>query len=354
MIYGYELKKLRNTTKLHIIFLCVLILCSVIQIAMIDGQSKISSTTEHYYKEYMKQLEGPITEDKVQFIQDERAKIDEVKGKKQEMDELYLEGQISIEEYTVYNDEYIYVQSREESFARVEQVYENIKNNGGWFVYDTNWKLYFSSELYNSILVLLVIFGFTMYVGNEYQSGMWQYLDSTKHGREKTLMAKSMISVIGGLLMAAVFCLVRFLTFHFYADIPSKAAPMCSIEGFYHLDSSHKIGVFSLEIAVLQCAIVASVGFIAMFTAYMLRSEIIGMAVGAAICFLPFLFKNYAPKMYAFSFMGMINMGNGISVLEDNIQAGILMLLPLVISVLVIACICALKKYGKKIYTIEI
>lgn len=343
VIYKCEIKKLLSSTKIHIVIVAMLVICSIMQVTEIRNQIGIQGATEEGYQEYMKKLEGPLTKEKERYIEKEKNRLESAIEKKQEMEDLYQEDKISEEEYMSYNDEYIYAQSKTESFDKVEQKYGEIKKNGGWFVYDTCWKLLLSSEVYNSILLLVVVIMFSMYMGNEYSSGMWQYLESSKLGGKKTLITKCVITEVVTFILTVVFNVVRFMVFEFNKSIPLKSAPICSIEGFYNINSKVKINAFCIEGVLIQSFIMSIIAMVTVLIAYYSKNGMTALMIVGGIYVAPLLIKNHLGGGYGYTVCGIVNPMESAKVLKNSmmIQWGILATTILVM--LAIGGICKFK-----------
>lgn len=338
MIYKCEIKKLLSSTKIHIVIVSMLMICSIMQITEIRNQISMQGTTEEGYREYIQKLEGPLTKEKEEYIEKEKQRLQSAIEKKQEMEDLYQNDKISEEEYMSYNDEYIYALSRTDSFDKIEQKYEEIKGNGGWFVYDTCWKLFLSTEVYNSILLLAVVIMFSMYMGNEYSSGMWQYLESSKLGGKKTLITKCVITEVVTFMLTVVFNIARFIVFEFNKGLPLKSAPICSIEGFYHINSGVKIKTFCIEGVLIQSFMMSIIALITLLIAYYSKNGMMALMVVGGVYAVPLLIKSQLGAGYAYTACGMINPMGSAKVLKNSImiQRNILAIIILVLFIIMV------------------
>lgn len=318
MIYRYELKKLTGMTKILWIYLGLIAICVGIQTAFIYGEHIREEKSEVYYKEYMYSLEGEVTAAKEMYIVSERERIQNALDKREEMNTLYNDGEISQEEFYEYNDELLYARAREESLKRVEEAYAHIKENDGWFVYDTEWNRLFSTDIYGFLLALFLSATFSFYIGNEYSSGMWQYLDSSVNGKEKTIKAKCFIAVFTTIVLSFVYYYIRYILFMVMGDIPLAAAPLGSLSMFYHVGNSFSIGMFFFITAFLQSLAASGLVLIILFFTYLIRNGIVAMAIGLGMYFIPFLVKQYSGEIFSFSFCGTMNIAQSIASLQET------------------------------------
>ncbi|MBR4742712.1 MAG: hypothetical protein IK082_00765 [Oscillospiraceae bacterium] len=189
------------------------------------------------YREYMTQLEGPLTPEKSEWIRSERARIDGVLAGRDAMQEAYRNGSIALEDYREYLTEYGWAEARSELFRTVEAHEAYLAARGsGWFLYDTGWRRLFSGDadlfLYTAVLLLLTGSFAGEYVSRSSAGRFAEILRATKRGRAETFRAK----LFSSCMIAVTLALLSFaMDFFFLAKniaLPSPDAPLGSIELF--------------------------------------------------------------------------------------------------------------------------
>lgn len=258
------------------------------------------SYSDAVYKEYMTTLRGPLTDEKRTYIEKERAGINEALDNQTVMRQAYNNGEITDDEYSKYLNDYNYAYMRNGYLSVIEshQSYivntYNEKNVDAWFVYDTGWKILFSSgfdiTLYTALLLL-----FTGVFSSEYNtrssSGAFaQIMRTTKNGRNKTFYTKYISSGIIAILLSFIWNSIDFLYIIYNYDLPSMNAPLLSIQTFTDIDSD--ITIIQYLILFWSLRIIGSLLFtwIICGVSELLRKNLSVMGTIVAFTLLPALF----------------------------------------------------------------
>lgn len=234
-LIGAELHKLLVGNKLAVILAVLLIAKLLISSGTYVYQS---SFTDSVYHEYMTTLAGEVTEEKLQYIEEERERIDEAgsDAKFSQMMEAHQSGKITSEEYAQYFNEYEYAQERTEHLKRIEgrrDYLQGLAEQGkeGHFVYDTGWNALFDGE-FDFLLYALVLLSFAGVFADEYRAGAYQILRPSKRGRAGVLCAKYAAAALLALGVFAAFAAIDlgFVLLRF--ELPMWTAPIQSLPGF--------------------------------------------------------------------------------------------------------------------------
>lgn len=234
-LIGAELHKLLVGNKLAVILAVLLIAKLLISSGTYVYQS---SFTDSVYHEYMTTLAGEVTEEKLQYIKEERERIDEAgsDAKFSQMMEAHQSGKITSEEYAQYFNEYEYAQERTEHLKRIEgrrDYLQGLAEQGkeGHFVYDTGWNALFDGE-FDFLLYALVLLSFAGVFADEYRAGAYQILRPSKRGRAGVLFAKYAAAALLALGVFAAFAAIDlgFVLLRF--ELPMWTAPIQSLPGF--------------------------------------------------------------------------------------------------------------------------
>ncbi len=229
-----------------------------------ETNSPADSYADAVYREYMTTLEGEVTDEKLAYLADERAMINETLAKQTAMQQAYVNEEITFDEYREYLSDYNYAYSRSTLLAVVEQhtsyLAEKEAETGvcGWFLYDTGWQKMYAEDadlfLYAAILLLLTGSFAAEYASKSSSGGFAQLLRSTKNGRHKTFYAKlissGMIAVILALLTGMVDALVIILGY----DLPAMNAPLLSMQMFADVTGGITVAQYFAVFFVMRVA----------------------------------------------------------------------------------------------------
>jgi len=243
------------------IFVVVLLLCVKIWYTA-DVYSIGQSYADVVYKEYMTTLEGPVTEEKLRYLAEERAMIDETLANQQIMQQAYINEEITFDEYHEYLSDYNYAFSRNELLRIIEDHAEYLRRQkeekgiDGWFVYDTGWRKLYAGDadlfLYTAILLLLTGTFASEYASRSSSGGFSQILRSTKNGREKTFAAKLTSAVVIAVILSVVMAAVDAVMAYIRYDMPAADAPLLSMQMFGSVTGNLPIGGYLVLFILLR------------------------------------------------------------------------------------------------------
>jgi len=229
-----------------------------------DTNMPASSYTDMVYKEYMTLLEGEVTEEKLTYLAEERAMINETLAKQSMMQQAYVDEKITFDEYREYLSDYNYAYSRSDLLSVIENHADYLADKEaetgirGWFLYDTGWYKMYAEDadlfLYAVILLLLTGSFAAEYVSKSSAGGFAQLLRSTKNGRHKTFWAKlissGMIALILAILTGTVDTAVIILGY----DLPAMNAPLVSMQMFADVTSGITVAQYFAVFFIMRMA----------------------------------------------------------------------------------------------------
>lgn len=220
-------------------WLLILILF-VLKIHSLNGMYNVAQTyPDKIYCEYMTELCGESTEDKLGYIQSERKNIDNTLLIEPEIRDKYFNGHLSFTEYSEFLKQYNYALGRDGIFTRIEDhasYIEHINSMGfsAWFVYDTGWEQLFHSDFDWTLYILCIIL-FTGMFSVEYDStsssGKFSsILRTTKKGRQRTFATKIITAIVTSTLLSGVWVLTDLIYYFDTYKMPLIDAPLKSIQ----------------------------------------------------------------------------------------------------------------------------
>ncbi|MGM9652109.1 MAG: hypothetical protein ACI3XP_00535 [Eubacteriales bacterium] len=229
-----------------------------------ETNSPSKSYADAVYKEYMTTLEGEVTEEKLAYLAEERAMIDDTLARSLYMAEAYANEQITFDEYRDYLSDYNYAYSRSELLSVIEKHADYLVRKEaetgikGWFIYDTGWQKMYAEDadlfLYAAILLLLTGSFAAEYASKSSSGGFAQLLRSTKNGRHKTFYAKlissGMIAVVLALLTGLVDTAVVIIGY----DLPAMNAPLVSMQMFADVSGGITVAQYFAVFFVMRVA----------------------------------------------------------------------------------------------------
>lgn len=201
----------------------VLIAILVLQFAVYKDKHARWYESEIYYRSYMKQIEGEVTDAKVDFINSEVLRMQELHERLDELDYEYENKIISYAEYVNLSDRIQNELRKENAIVRCKNYVDYILSRSEpdvEFVYDRGWNYIFGSDAYKNdiknavILMLAVLIAVAFMYGEEYRYGMDKLINiSVKH---KQLKVKKVCII--SLYIVIIFLLV-YLTELLWANM---------------------------------------------------------------------------------------------------------------------------------------
>ncbi len=259
----------------RLIFAVIFLVCIKIWYS-VDTNTENISYAHQFYAEYMTELEGEITEEKLLWLTEERARINSAIAMQEMADIAYSGDQITWEEYSAYREEYAYAISRDKPLAKVEtqadylvrlEAQTGVK---GWFFYEYGWEKLYTGDadlfLYMCILTLLTGTFASEYLSGDMKGAVIHLIRATKKGRSHTFWAKLISSGTIALVLSLVFNLIDCMTIFSRFEMPAMGAPLISMPIFEHISPTITVGGYlvfffllrifaALVMAMLVCAL---------------------------------------------------------------------------------------------------
>lgn len=275
----------------------VLIAILLLQFAMYKDKHARWFESELYYRSYMKQIEGEVTEDKVEFINSEVLRMQELH---ESLDELYYEYNnkiISYAEYVNLSDRIQNELRKENAILRCKKYVDYILSRSEYdveFVYDRGWNYIFGSDAYRNdvknavILMLAVLIAVAFMYGEEYRYGMDKLINiCVKHKQLK--VKKACIT----LLYIAVIFLLVYLTELLWANweigLTNGNISCVSLMRLSNVNGTISIWGYCALLWVIRLATIFVISLLTAFLCRCIKNSNYTMILVALIVILPLL-----------------------------------------------------------------
>lgn len=236
-IFAFEMYKSGFVNKTVLI---LLIFTSFLAVMVLNTEY-YRSPEDYYYSNYIEILNGELTQEKIDYIENEKQKIKEADEAAKILNEQYDSGKIGIADLQNGLKENEYSENRKSAFQRILNQYEYIKENpNAHFVYEAGFEKLFnvgegnkSFGLINFIsMMLLIVICSSFIVPLEYKSGMARILNCTVKGTKVTKSAKRLSAALYALMFSLISCLGNLLVIYKNYGLNNISSPLCSIEEF--------------------------------------------------------------------------------------------------------------------------
>ena len=295
-IFLHEMYKVLVKQKVLVLLLVFI----VIQLYRSKPVEVIYYNVEEYYERfYLEQLQGPVTEEKILFIESEAE---------------YLK---------TYQDEDR--KERREAFDKIKERYVYIqKNEGAYFIYEGGLKeltgYYISNDIIPAILVMAVLsLMMPNFMAPDYQNGIYKLLFVTKHGKRKCIWIKYIFSIALTMIIFILIYVADFVRNNLSYKIPLEyyGYPVNSIMHLENWGSNISIGGYLCICTVLRILGVMCITFMIHVLSERIRSLVFTDMAALAIFALPlvvtYVKQSLLTVAYPYSWLlGNMALQNGI------------------------------------------
>lgn len=243
----------------------------------------------------MLQLEGGISEEKIEIIQSEQRRFDEAAEQILRVDALVDEGQIDSHTADLMKQEWESVLSYYPAFERVLQQYENVQT-GGFFVYDTGY-LYLFGKADNSFLICLlllsicVVLAFHNSISMEYSRKSWYLLGSTLCGKETIIRKKIQLVSMCVTVMAVLPWIFRSIGIKKEFPMSELLTSVTNIPAYADFPIHMPIICFICGMIVVQVFTLMCVGFAMLAISAWRKNNIQALFFGMLLLIMPLVLK---------------------------------------------------------------
>ncbi|WCF08608.1 hypothetical protein NDS46_01420 [Paenibacillus thiaminolyticus] len=285
--------------KLFISGKCILllVLAGVIVYQQIDWDERRFDYDSIVYNRYLDRISGVINEDKLNFLQEERAKYEELPQQFAYWYDQYTSGSI---DFTAYNTEKVKLEEfakQAKAFQFIEQQrdyllrLEQDRGITGSFVNVTSSDALFNreqSDLRDGLLyAVLLLAGLSPLFALDYRYGMMAILRSTHHGRGNLFLSKHAVAYLYSVFLLLLLQIPKFYNMlRHYPDIDWQA-PVQSMEVLGHVEGSLSILQYVLLMGVFQIGGVLLLVHVVLFLAVLVRRQAILLLISTAIVVIP-------------------------------------------------------------------
>jgi len=326
----YEFKKLAFTNKA----LLVIIAFMLIQGYNVYNMREPYLGYQHQYiKSTLLAMQGPMTQEKHDFIGSEKQKLDHAQYELQRLDMEQMRGEISWYEYFELRRPYDEIVSSMYGFEEIYERYLFVRDTkNAQFVYDTGYARLFGMSNPNvgltggmwliAIMVLCLCGVFPM----EYKTGMYKILNASPNGHADTVRLKLLLSA-GTMAVAFIIAVLPDLIFtgRYFGlkglGVSVASIPAAEFGAVPTLLGSMPIWLYLAFILLLRLIMFAGITLIILALSLKIRNNAYTILVSAGILLLPlFMFRFGINLMNPFSVLELITT-NGLVVAPSFFKA---------------------------------
>ncbi|MHB1151833.1 MAG: hypothetical protein ACYCWE_05605 [Eubacteriales bacterium] len=267
------------------------------------------NSSETVYMDYIARVSGPVTEEKLSYIENEKNYIDSTLAQYSSVFESYRNGELTNDEYHDYLNRYNYANYCRYACSRLCDRRDYLVgivdyHPGVEFIYEEGIDRYLGTPL-DIVMVLTAVFLCGNIFALEYESGFSKILRLSKRGRKPVFRRKLIFSLI---LAAAAFFIFSGIDLYFLLtnyNVNYLSANIISIPRFAEIAVDMSIGTY-----VILYKIVTAIGCILLFTLVTVLSGIFENNVKTMVVTSLAVFIPYVTDKYGVSVLNAVSMAN--------------------------------------------
>lgn len=260
-----------------------------------DLSIRFKNTEESYYNTYMQTLEGELTSDKYEFLQNEREYFDSLELKKAEisadtsLDDYEKEEQIQGIQNIIETkgqafenicEQVLYAESKGEEIGKAPALINELVNKR--FVQDTyrEWKCF-------TLLLAAIAFCTSNILACEYKRSMVNFISATKFGKGRLLSIKLMTVMITTVISYILVYLPYWVNLVKTFGTGSFDLPLAFVKDFYLLTSDITVFEYLCVLNVLHLLVAITATALIYMLSYLLKNQFVTMIVSSGIMLIP-------------------------------------------------------------------
>ncbi len=228
-LFFTEIKK--NFVKSHLLFLCIVML--LIKLLYADATLPQSYYTEKYYRTVCEMFAGEATEEKRLVIADKLQQSTAVIARENSMRDAMMNGSITGEEYSAYQEEHNQATLDQFAFTRLLAQCQRIdsaaeKGQDAYIIYDTGWS-YVLTATSDIILYAFVVLFFSGTYNMEYNSNFHYFAATTTRGMKAIRKEKQRLAAVVATVAFAVYFIIDLVLVAQQFPLSHASFPLTSV-----------------------------------------------------------------------------------------------------------------------------
>ena len=292
----------------------------ILAILLVKGYTEYTTESVAYsfsdavYQDYMELLAGEVTDEKLVYMEDERAHLDSILSSEEIMKEKYASREISFAEYMEYQDELDTAKAKDPIFASVEAQRDHLlslRQRGikGDFVYVTGWNRMFSRSFDVTLYGFTLVFAAVLFT-TEYGAGVTEILRSTKRGRGRLFSAKYLLAIAVCGTLAILFGLADHTKLTELYTFTGSLSPVQSLPMLSEIQWNITIHQYLMIFETIRVVGVVLLAILTASVSVMGKKPVNTMAVVALVTVIPFVFRTFGLEIAKYGDFTAILSGN--------------------------------------------
>ncbi|RCX16689.1 hypothetical protein DFP94_11136 [Fontibacillus phaseoli] len=256
----------------------------VFSVYMIDPSEVRFGQDDHYYNSYIRELSGPLDQEKAAYIEQEKARHDDMGSVRLQNEVAFQNGEITLEQYNQKSSELDELNLKKIAFNKIYQQYSHLvqlqesRDITGSFLNELTSEELFDNRFRDSIVGIVYMVLLTLLLSplfpNEYRTGMIAVVRSTRKGRWKLFVYKHLIGYLLAIVVLLALIIPRYINLDGYSQLLWHA-PVQSLQRFANVEINMSLlGFVLLTNVLLLWGSVIIVHFVLMISVLLKRQSL--------------------------------------------------------------------------------
>lgn len=264
---------------------------------------------ERTYLEYMGKFSGPLTEQRIEQIEQEKERLQGISNEIRHLEQALLEKKIELSDYS---SQMTLLMPQANASSGFYKLYDQMRSllmlqqstgqqqtlmsaTAGQYLFDHPFRVSLTAIIYMTLLMLSL----STIITSDYRSGMHLLQRSSRFGQTKLLRSKRAVSYIVICFLYIIVFLPPFLNVlnyypHFYWNAPIQSIPL-----FEHYTWTVKVWQWSLLVVLLQLAASFVISEVIFMLSYLMKKQVLVLGCCIVLFLFPLITGAFYPHLFA-------------------------------------------------------
>lgn len=291
LLFLAELKKALFSNRSVFIVLCAFLAQAVVSFIpkFVDHPYSVE-----IYKSYTTKLEGDFTEEKAGYIRARLDEINQIAAQYQQMQDEYIKGALTLEEYSEYTYEYNVAMSEITSvkyLAEKVDYWENAEEFKKEIFFDTDWQDFFDGIGFNFIVLIAILCIVIPVFDKEFSASSLSHILTSKRGKTFLCFCKISVAVILTFLFSVCMSMLQLGINIYQNGIDFWDKSLCNILNYSGFGDVSIIEYFLTDAAIKAICLSMNAVVICLISVTC-RSTVFSFVFSFIYAIVPFLISN--------------------------------------------------------------
>lgn len=264
---------------------------------------------ERTYLGYMDKFSGPLTEQRIALIEQEKERLQGISNEIQQLEQALLEKKIELSDYSSQMTQLMPQANVVSGFYKLYDQMSSLlvlqqstgqqqtlmNATAGQYLFDHPFRVSLTAIMYT----ILIILSLSTMITSDFRSGMHLLQRSSRFGQTKLLRSKRAVSYVTICFLYIIVFIPPFINVlnyypHFYWNAPIQSIPL-----FEHYTWMVKVWQWSLLVVLMQLAASFVVSEVMFMLSYLMKKQVLVLGCCIVLFLFPLLTGAFYPNLFA-------------------------------------------------------